>query len=189
MRPCSNAAMDEPIPWHASAAKSSLSKLSDSDFMEILSGELPRIQRLARLLNGNVDMAEDIVAEAIARSLPKWRAGGVADLSSYIRVVVVNLSTSRWRRRAIARRRDHLALGWLTAGSDIESLISERERTARAVMRLPVRRRAVVVLRFYDDLAERQIAEILGVSVGTVKSQLSRALEQLRVDLETLEGA
>jgi RNA polymerase sigma factor (sigma-70 family) len=65
----------------------------------------------------------------------------------------------------------------------------ERDRTLRAVMRLPPRRRAVVVLRFYDDLPEAEIAGLLGVSVGTVKSQLSRALEQLRADLGTLEEA
>ena len=57
-----------------------------------------------------------------------------------------------------------------------------------AVMRLPVRRRAVVVLRFYDDLSEEQIATVLGISVGTVKSTLSRALGQLRDDLGTLDG-
>ena len=56
-------------------------------------------------------------------------------------------------------------------------------------MRLPARRRAVVVLRFYDDLPEAEIADLLGVSVGTVKSQLSRGLEQLRAALETLEEA
>jgi RNA polymerase sigma factor (sigma-70 family) len=65
----------------------------------------------------------------------------------------------------------------------------ERDRTLRAVMRLPVRRRAVVALRFYDDLTEQQIADTLGVALGTVKSQLSRALEQLRVELGALEDS
>ena len=82
-------------------------------------------------------------------------------------------------------RRDHLALDWLGTSPDLEAVAAERDRTLRAVMRLPVRRRAVVVLRFYDDLPEARIAEVLGISTGTVKSQLSRALEQLRADLGT----
>ncbi|MGZ7007927.1 MAG: sigma-70 family RNA polymerase sigma factor, partial [Ilumatobacteraceae bacterium] len=65
--------------------------------------------------------------------------------------------------------------------------VEDRDRMLHAVMRLPTRRRAVVVLRFYDDLAEADIARVLGISVGTVKSQLARALEQLRVSLGTLD--
>ncbi len=109
--------------------------------------------------------------------------------AAYVRRVVVNLATRRWRRRALALRRDHHALDWIGHSFDAESAAVERDRTLRAVMQLPVRRRAVVVLRFYDDLPEAKIAELLGVSVGTVKSQLSRGLEQLRAALETLEEA
>jgi RNA polymerase sigma-70 factor (sigma-E family) len=162
---------------------------SDAAFVEILRPELPRIQRMARLLTGDADAAEDIVADAIARSLPRWRSGDVADSPAYVRRVVVNLATRRWRRRALARRRDHHALDWIGQPIDSELAAVERDRTLRAVMRLPPRRRAVVVLRFYDDLPEARIADLLGVSVGTVKSQLSRALEQLRAELGTLEEA
>ncbi len=69
----------------------------------------------------------------------------------------------------------------------MSELVAERDRTLRAVMALPVRRRAVVLLRFYDDLSLHQIAEAMGVAEGTVKSQLSRALEQLRAELEGQE--
>jgi RNA polymerase sigma-70 factor (sigma-E family) len=158
---------------------------SDSDFVDVLRLELPRVQRIARLLTGSADAADDVVAEAIARSLPRWRDGGIDDCPAYLRRVVVNLSARRWRRRALAMRRDHLALDWLGRSPDLEAAAAERDRTLRAVMRLPVRRRAVVVLRFYDDLPEARIAEVLGISTGTVKSQLSRALEQLRADLGT----
>lgn len=161
---------------------------TDTEFISILSGELPRIQRIARLLSGDADAADDIVAEAIARSLPRWRAGEIGDCSSYLRRVVVNLAARRWRRRALGLRRDHRALDWTRTGGDLASVAAERDRTLRAVLRLPIRRRAVVVLRFYDDLSEQQIAEVLGISVGTVKSQLSRALEQLRADIGTLDG-
>ena len=89
----------------------------------------------------------------------------------------------------MALRHDHLALDWIGHSIDSEPAAVERDRTLRAVMQLPVRRRAVVVLRFYDDLPEATIADLLGVSVGTVKSQLSRGLEQLRAALETLDEA
>lgn len=145
------------------------------------------MQRIARLLTGNADEAEELVAEAIARSLPRWRSGDVGDASAYVRQVVVNLASRRWRRVALARRRDHRALDWLAPPREAESNLVERDCTLREVMSLPARRRAVVVLRFYDDLSEAQIADVLGVTVGTVKSQLSRALKQLRERLGALE--
>jgi RNA polymerase sigma-70 factor (sigma-E family) len=161
----------------------------DASFIEVVRAELPRIQRIARLLTGDSDAADDIVADAIARTLPRWREGGVDDGPAYLRRVVVNLSSRRWRRRALARRSDHAAITWLQTPAAFESSSAERDRTLRAVLRLPPRRRAVVVLRFYDDLPESAIAGILGISTGTVKSQLSRALEQLRADLGALDGS
>ena len=161
----------------------------DADFVAALAGDLPRLQRLARLLAGDADLAEDLVAEAIARSLPRWRSGQVADLSVYLRTVTVNLASRRWGRRRMGRERDHRALDWVRPSIDGDALTVERDRTLRAVWALPPRRRAVIVLRFYDDLTEQQIAEVLGIGVGTVKSQLSRALEQLRTQLGTLEGS
>ena len=131
---------------------------SDSDFVDVLRHELPRVQRIARLLTGSADAADDVVAEAIARSLPRWRDGGIDDCPAYLRRVVVNLSARRWRRRALAMHRDHLALDWLGRSPDLEAAAAERDRTLRAVMRLPGRRRAVVVLRFYDDLSEAPVA-------------------------------
>ncbi len=71
------------------------------------------MQRLARTLIGDASAAEDLVAEAIARTLPKWREGSVDDCGVYLRRVVVNLAARRWRRRALGRRRDHAALDWL----------------------------------------------------------------------------
>ena len=157
------------------------------DFVAALEPTLPRVQRLARLLTGSAEAAEDLVAEAIARSLPHWRAGRIADPASYVRTVVVHLASAGWRRRALGARRDHAALGWAASPPDLAQQAAERDETLRAVMRLPVRRRAVIALRFYDDLSEQQIADTLGVALGTVKSQLSRALEQLRVELGALE--
>jgi RNA polymerase sigma factor (sigma-70 family) len=159
----------------------------DDDFVALISVELPRLQRLARLLVGDVDSAEDVVAEAVARTIPIWRKGEIDDLAAYLRRVVVSVVSRRWQRRALGFRRDRYALDWLTAPFDTAAGVSDRDETLRAVSRLPPRRRAIVALRFYEDMTEARIAEVLGIQLGTVKSQLSKALEQLRVELGALE--
>ena len=163
--------------------------VSDLGFVEMLGEELPRLQRIARLLVGSGEVADDLVAEAIARTLPKWRSGTVAEPAAYARRVLVNLAHRRWRRRRLSARSDHFALDWTTPSADHSADSAERDRTLSALHRLPARRRAVVVLRYYEDLPEVAIAEALGIGVGTVKSTLSRALEQLRAVLETQEDA
>lgn len=160
--------------------------IDDERFVVVLHEVLPGAQRRALLLLGDRDAADDVVAEAVTRLLPRWRSGGVADPGAYLRQVIVNLCRRRWRRRRMSLGRDHAALDWVPPASDDDAVVADRDAVLRAVVRLPPRRRAVVVLRFYDDLSEAQIAEALGVRVGTVKSQLSRALEQLRSDLATL---
>lgn len=162
-------------------------EVDDVQFVAVLEDVLPRVQRVALLLVGDRSVADDLVAEAVARTLPRWRAGGVGDPAAYLRRVVVNLASRRWRRRSIAARHDRAALNWLQPAIDDDAVVVERDAVVRAVARLAPRRRAVVVLRFYDDLSEAQIAEVLGVRVGTVKSQLSRGLEQLRDELGTRE--
>ena len=158
---------------------------ADIEFMAAVAGELGRLRRLARVLVGDAGAADDFVGEALARTLPRWRAGAVDDCGAYLRRIVVNLASRRWRRLAVGRRRDHAALEWTGAALDVQDFVVERDRTLRAVMQLPVRRRAVVLLRFYEDRSLLDIATILDVTEGTVKSQLSRVLGQLR---EVLEG-
>lgn len=160
----------------------------DVRFVALLGAVLPRVQRLAVLLVSDRHGAEELVAEAVALTLPRWRSGEVSDVGAYLRRVVVNLARRRWRRRRLSAGRDHAALDWLPRPVVGDAVLAERDAVLRSVWRLPPRRRAVVVLRFYDDLSEAQIAEVLGVRVGTVKSQLSRALEQLRGELGALSG-
>ena len=111
--------------------------IPDSEFVELLGIELPRVQRIARLLIGNADVADDVVAEAVARTLPRWRAGGIDDYSAYLRRVVVNLAAQRWHRRALALRRDHFALDWLSRPTDVETTVADTHTTWR-VDRPPV---------------------------------------------------
>jgi RNA polymerase sigma factor (sigma-70 family) len=153
------------------------------DLIHELGCELDRVRRYARLVHGNADEADDAVADAIARMLPAWRAGRVDAPAAYLRRSVANGAAGRWRRRGLARRKDQAALDWLPRHRDAGEELAERDRTLHALTLLPPRRRAIVALRFYDDLALDEIADTLGISVGTVKSQLSRALDQLRDDL------
>jgi DNA-directed RNA polymerase specialized sigma24 family protein len=133
----------------------------DRDFVLLLRHELPRIQRVARLLVSDPDVAEDLVAEAVARSLPRWRAGAIDDGGAYLRRVVVNLASRRWRRRTMAATRDRHAANWSAPTAGDDSMVTERDQTLRAIRALPPRRRSVVVLRFYDDLTEARIADVL----------------------------
>jgi RNA polymerase sigma-70 factor (sigma-E family) len=161
---------------------------SDADLVDALASDMPRLRRMARVLVGDADAADDLVSDAIARTLPQWRKGSIDEPGAYVRRAVVNLASRRWRRRALGRRKDHAAADWLRHTPETADVLAERDRTLRAVMNLPVRRRAVVLLRFYEDMPLAEIANVLGTAEGTVKSQLSRALEQLRAELGSLEG-
>ncbi len=102
--------------------------LADAEFVYVVAGELGRLRRVARVLVGDAELADDLVGEAIARTLPRWRAGRVDDLGAYTRRVVVNLAARRWRRLALGRRRDHAALDWLGAAPDMPEVVVERDR-------------------------------------------------------------
>jgi RNA polymerase sigma-70 factor (sigma-E family) len=165
-----------------------LAGLEGLEGLEGLADQLPRLQRLARLLAGQRHDADDLLADALAATYPRWRDGRVDDLGAYVRTAMVH-QLGRWGRRArLALRRDHVARDWGQGGGSAERDVDERDRVLRALATLAPRRRAVVVLRFYEDLPEATIAALLGISVGTVKSQLSRGLEQLRPMLGTQDG-
>jgi RNA polymerase sigma-70 factor (sigma-E family) len=158
---------------------------SAPDFAAVFVEHRARALRLARLLTDSDADAEDLVADAFARLYPKWRAGKVDDAGGYVRVAIVNGARSRWRRRAVARNRMPALTGVSSAGvsEDQVAALVDRDRVRGALIALPVQMRAVVALRVLDDLSERETAEVLGVSVGTVKTQLSRAMARLRADL------
>ncbi|MFP5488224.1 MAG: sigma-70 family RNA polymerase sigma factor [Acidimicrobiia bacterium] len=160
----------------------------DAAFTEAVLRELPRLRRTARLLVGSSDAADELVSEALARALPKWRSGEVGEAVGYVRATLVNLATKRWRRRAVGRRLDHRALDWLPSTDAADVAVADRDAVLRALIRLAPRRRAVVVLRFYEDRSIEEISNIMGYAVGTVKSQLSRAMEQLSAELGGPKG-
>jgi RNA polymerase sigma-70 factor (sigma-E family) len=134
--------------------------------------------RTAVLVTGDHHRAEDLVQEALTQVALRWRrlAGGHPD--AYARQVIVRRNISWWRkhrREVVADVADH---GLTTSGAERSS--DRRMALDEALGRLTPRQRAVIVLRYYEDLPERETAETLGVSTGTVKSQTHLALRRLR---------
>lgn len=145
--------------------------------------------RTAYLVLGDAWLAEEIVMDAFARTMSRWSKVQDADAPlAYVRRTVVNLCISRLRRLGAERRANARA----TSGTespvrwDVERFDDSRA-VFEAVRQLPERQRACVVLRYFDDLPEQQIAAALGCSVGTVKSQLSKARARLAQLLEVEE--
>jgi len=134
-----------------------------------------RLLKLAGLLCGDREQAEDAVAEAFARTYPRWQRGVVRDEGAYLRRAVINEVKKGSRRTSSFR-----ASGSPWVVPSLDTMVSEHDRVWRALLTLPVRQRAAVVLRYLDDLSEAQTAEILGVPAGTVKSNVSRGLARLR---------
>jgi RNA polymerase sigma-70 factor (sigma-E family) len=134
--------------------------------------------RLATLLSGRQDVAEDLVQEAFVRSVHKLSALPEQAVGSYLRSTVVNLWKNRIRR-LVAERRQRIE----PAAPEHAATLETHDELWRAVSRLPRRQRACLVLRYYEDLSERETAYVLGCSVGTVKSQTSRALRRLREEV------
>jgi RNA polymerase sigma-70 factor (sigma-E family) len=149
---------------------------------EWFAAEHEPLLHLAYFLTGDRGAAEDIVQEAFVRI---YRAGGRAEregFPSYARRTLVNLARSRWRRRGRERRALEASF---ERGVDPGPAGGQgaRDEVWTAVRALPRQQRAVVALRFYEDLTEAQIAEMLGTSVGSIKKHMSRAMEKLRASL------
>jgi RNA polymerase sigma-70 factor (sigma-E family) len=142
--------------------------------------------RLAYVILGDAALAEEIVMEALIKTFSGWgRIRDVNRADSYLRKAVVNLCRSKIRRKTIEARVN--AVAYRRAELRAPEWDPERHETTRvvweAVRELPDRQRACVVLRYYEDMPEGQIADTLGCSVGTVKSQLSKARTKLERSL------
>ena len=140
--------------------------------------------RLAYVLCGDRGWAEDATQEALTRLYLRW--GRIADPLPYARRCVVNATNDHGRRSGRRQRRELLAaqLEPPELAALVDDQIADRDRLIRALRRLPHGQRAVIVLRYWHQLPESEIARILGNSVGTVKSQASRALGRLRAEFE-----
>ena len=135
--------------------------------------------RTAFLLTRDMGHAEDLLQTALARAWRAWRRVH-GDPEPYVRRIMVNTYATWWRRKWRGEQPTDVLPD--VVGASPEAAVDERDWLWQALGRLPRRQRAVLVLRFYEDLTEAQVAVVLGVSVGTVKSQASKALARLRLD-------
>lgn len=153
-------------------------------FDAFVRARLPALLRFAHAVCGDPDTAADLVQDALERTGVRWHAierGG--DPEAYVKRAIINGRTSRWRKL----RRESL----------VDIVPESRERTEqkphddelwRLLKTLPPRQRAVLVLRYYEDMSEEQIAQTLGCAPGTVKSQASKGLARLRAALADSHG-
>jgi RNA polymerase sigma-70 factor (sigma-E family) len=152
-------------------------------FEEWVLATAPRMRRLAFLLTGDLDTAADLLQSAYARVYPRWeRVSAMGSPEAYLHRVMVNLRTSWWRRHrnreyAVDQVPEQAWDGRSTADTDA---VVESQRLVAALRAMPEKQRATVVLRYYCDLSEAETAEVMHCSLGTVKSNASRGLAQLR---------
>jgi RNA polymerase sigma-70 factor (sigma-E family) len=152
---------------------------ADGGFEEFVAARGGALWRTAWLLTGDRQRAEDLVQTALGKAWPHWRrVSDTGSFEAYVRRVLYTTYVAWWRRRwnAEAPTADVPE----APGRDEAEAVAARRDVVAALARLPRGQRAVVVLRYFEDLTEAQTAAVLGCSVGTVKSQCSRALAALR---------
>jgi RNA polymerase sigma-70 factor (sigma-E family) len=159
----------------------------EEEFAEYAAGALARLRRIAYLLCHDWHRAEDLTQTALTRLYVNWRRAAAADnLDAYVGAILMNAylseqRTSWWKRTHVDPDAGELLAAADSERAPVEDLLDLRS----ALYTLAPGRRAIVVLRYYCDHSIEQTAQILGCSIGTVKSQTSRALGQLRVVLES----
>jgi RNA polymerase sigma-70 factor (sigma-E family) len=152
--------------------------VDDVSFQDYVASRGPGLTRLAYLLSGSHSDADDLVQAALAKTYARWSHISTLDSpDAYVRRMMANQQISWWRSRRRERLSDRMpevAVPDMTAAHATADLLRETVRS------LPPRQRAAVVFRYYEDLDDAAIADALGCSVATVRSQISRALASLR---------
>jgi RNA polymerase sigma-70 factor (sigma-E family) len=162
-------------------------RAGDPAFREYVTARSAALLRTAYLLTRNRADAEDLVQAALAKTYQAWdRIEDRGAVDGYVRRAMVNTHISWWRRRRVEEYPTDDIPEQVVADHAGDSELQDTLR--RAIERLPQRMRAAVVLRYYEDMSEAEIAQALGVSQGTVKSTVSRAVAKLRIDAELLGG-
>ncbi|MDH2425721.1 SigE family RNA polymerase sigma factor [Sphaerisporangium sp. TRM90804] len=159
----------------------------DEEFREYVVARGPALLRVALHLTGQPADAEDLLQAALAKTYLAWdRINDRTLLDGYVRRAMVNINISWWRRRKLeeypSEELPDLPVRDRPGPGELDELLEQ------ALNRLPPRQRTAVVLRYYEDMSEPEVAEALGVSVGTVKSTVSRAVAKLRGDLVVLDA-
>jgi RNA polymerase sigma-70 factor (sigma-E family) len=159
----------------------------DRGFRDYVTSRSASLLRMAYVLTRNQADAEDLVQVALAKTYQAWdRIEDRKALDGYVRRAMVNTHISWWRRPHLEEYpTDDVPDRAVTDHAGDSELADALQR---ALDRLPSRMRAAVVLRYYEDMTEAEVAAALGISQGTVKSTVSRAVAKLRIDAELLKG-
>ena len=162
-----------------------MSAETDDEFQDFMRGRWPAMVRLAYTLTGDQGHAEDIAQAAFAKAYASWgRVRRAGDPNAYVRQIVIHENSKRFRRQRV---REDLQAAVPEQAFDDDNAMAERTVLREALNLLGPRQRAVLVLRFWLDMSEAATARALGCSVGTVKSQTSRALATLRTRADLTE--
>ena len=158
----------------------------EAGVVAVFEAHYSHLVRLARHLVDDQADAEDVVMDAFVGLSRRWQpVRRTEDAFFYLRASVVNGSRSRLRRLKVARERRHTQLDRDSAPADQAAMAHlEQEAVVRALRVLPRRQREVLVLRYYDGASEAEIAEVLGISVGSVKTHASRGLHAVAALME-----
>lgn len=155
---------------------------ASDEFAAFVAESSRRLLQLARLATGDSERAADLVQSAYANAYRHWPSVREGDPFAYVRRSIINANISWWRRR---RGRPEVLVAeppdWSAVADGTDDVV-RRDLLRRALAGLSDRERVVLVLRFFEDLSERDIAIELGIAPGTVKSTSSRALAKLRLD-------
>jgi RNA polymerase sigma-70 factor (sigma-E family) len=160
----------------------------DAEFSDFMHGRWAQVVRLGYGLTGDLQIAEDLAQTAFARAYASWpRVRRAADPDAYVRKIVVNANLNRFRKRRVI---EHLTgtVPEVAQPGDPAGRHEDRAALMAALLRLPYGQRAVVVLRYWLDMTEAEVAAVMGCSVGNVKSQASRALAKLRNSAALMDG-
>jgi len=153
----------------------------DAEFRSFYLAQAGQIRQLALFLTGDVGTADELAQEALLRAYRRWHQIRKDNPAPYVRRIVVNLHRNRIRRAIVERRHQPPPP---EATRERTPDVDEALRVARAMRHLSPIRRAAIVLRYYEDLSEAEIARVLDRPIGTVKSDIHRALRQLKPLLE-----
>ena len=152
-----------------------------AEFSEFVARSQARMVRLAELITGDRGRAEDLAQHGYVQAFAAWRRIRNGEPDAYVRRCIVNANTDWWRRRTW-REQPFAVLPEEPSGADPAAVFGNRDIVLRALAKLTNRERMVIVLRFYLDLSEQEIAAQLRIAPGTVKSAASRAMTKLRND-------
>ena len=150
---------------------------TDETFDAFVRARLPALLRFAHAVTGDPHTAADLVQDALERTGVRWsKLDRLGDPEAYVRRAIINGRASRWRKH----RRETLVATLPENSATPSDDGLDRDELWQLVRALPTRQRAIVVLRYYEDMSEAQIAATLGCSPGTVKSQANKAISKLR---------